>query len=224
MNTYGIFDIIGPVMIGPSSSHTAGAARIGNMAAQIFNRNVRQVVFYLHGSFYKTYRGHGTDKALLAGVMGIKSDDERIRDSYEIAHDRGIEFAFVEEDLGEVHPNTVKIVMSDGQDHQMEITGSSVGAGKIMITQIDATEVEVDGEYATIMTSHHDKPGVIAKICNILSVYNINIAFMKVFRHTRGDHARLVVQVDGNVSQHVLDAITVIDEVMETRFIKGLEG
>lgn len=221
METYGIFDVIGPVMIGPSSSHTAGANRIGNMARAIFGKKVFKVEFYLHGSFYKTRKGHGTDRALLAGVMKIGHDDVRIRDAYSIAKEKDIEYEFYKSDLGDVHPNSVKVVMYGKEDAKIEVIGSSVGGGKIIIIKINAFDVEIDGEYSSLITKHYDRPGVIAKITNALAEFKINIAFMKVFRHSKGDTARLVVQVDDNVSKKVLKTIKDFDEVIEIKFIKS---
>jgi len=222
MQTYGIFDIIGPVMIGPSSSHTAGANRIGNMARAIFGKKVKKVEFYLHGSFYKTRKGHGTDKALLAGIMKINHDDIRIRDAYDIADSKGIEYHFYKSDLGEVHPNSVKIVMHGKHDRKSEVIGSSVGGGKIIITRIDATDVEIDGEYSSLITKHVDRPGVISKITKMLADFEINIAFMKVFRHGKGDIARLVIQVDNDISKNILKTIKELDEVIEIKFVKSI--
>jgi len=221
METYGIFDVIGPVMIGPSSSHTAGANRIGNMARAIFGKKIKRVEFYLHGSFYKTRKGHGTDRALLAGIMKIEHDNVKIRDAFEIAQSKGIEYEFYKADLGDVHPNSVKIVMYGKEDKKVEVIGSSIGGGKIVITKIGATDVKIDGEYSSIITKHHDKPGVIAKITSVLAEFKINIAFMKVFRDGKGDIARLVIQVDDNVSKKVLKTIKEFDEVIESKFVKS---
>lgn len=223
MESYSIFDVIGPVMVGPSSSHTAGANRIGNMARAIFGQEVIKIEFYLHGSFRKTKKGHGTDKALLAGVMGIKHDDVRIRDAFKIADFKKISYDFIDSDLGEVHPNSVKIVLFGKTKNTIEIIGSSIGGGKIVITKINTTDVEIGGEYPTLITKHIDKPGVIAKITNILAEYKINIAFMKVFRHSKGDVARLVVQVDGDISNEAIKKIYELDEVIESKFIKSME-
>jgi len=224
MQDYSLFDIIGPVMIGPSSSHTAGASRIGHMAAQVFDDEIIAVDFYLHGSFYKTVKGHGTDKALLAGIMKMEPDDVRIRDAFELAAERGMAYRFFEADLGEVHPNTVKIVMT-GKDGKSEtVVGSSIGAAKILITQIGDTDVEVDGDYCTIITTHKDKPGRIAKISTILAEHRINIAFMKVFRQNKGDIASLIIQVDNFSGDDVIKKIEQIDGIRSVKLIKALEG
>ncbi|MBN2879660.1 MAG: L-serine ammonia-lyase, iron-sulfur-dependent subunit beta [Clostridia bacterium] len=223
MESYGIFDVIGPIMIGPSSSHTAGANRIGYMARAIYGKKPHRVEFHLHGSFYKTRKGHGTDRALLAGVMGIAHDDSRIRDAFEIAKQRGIEYAFLKADLGDVHPNTVKICMYDAEGARTKVVGSSVGGGKIVITKIDATDVEIDGEYSALITKHIDRPGIISKITKILADYEINIAFMKVFRHSKRDTARLVIQVDEIISEHAQKSIESLEDVLEVKFIKSMK-
>lgn len=224
MQDYSLFDIIGPVMIGPSSSHTAGASKIGHMAAQIFDGEITHVDFYLHGSFYKTAKGHGTDKALLAGIMKMEPDDLRIKDAFDIAKASEIKYRFFEADLGEVHPNTVKIVMSGKNGNSETVVGSSIGAAKILITQIGDTDVEVDGDYCTLITTHIDKPGMIAKVSAVLAQHRINIAFMKVFRQNRGDTASLIVQVDEFSGEEVLSEIEEIDGIQSVKLIKALEG
>ncbi len=224
MQDYSLFDIIGPVMIGPSSSHTAGAVKIGHMAAQVFDADITDAVFYLHGSFFKTVKGHGTDKALLAGIMKMEPDDLGIKNAFEIAKSRSMTYQFLEADLGEVHPNTVKIVMT-GKDGQTEtVVGSSIGAAKILITKIGDTEVEVDGDYCTLITTHIDKPGMIAKVSSVLAQHRINIAFMKVFRQNRGDTASLIIQVDEFSGEDVLNEIMAIEGIQSAKLIKALEG
>ncbi|MCK5128290.1 MAG: L-serine ammonia-lyase, iron-sulfur-dependent subunit beta [Clostridiales bacterium] len=222
MNFNSIFDVIGPVMIGPSSSHTAGAAKIGYLSTQIFDKQITAVEFYLHGSFAKTYKGHGTDRALLAGIMRIKPDDSKLRKAFEIVQERGIEYNFYKEDLGDVHPNSVRIVLFGIDDTSEQIIGSSVGGGRILISRIGQTDVEVDGDYATLITKHFDKPGVIAKVSTILSAYGINIAFMKVFRQLRGAQASLIVQVDEILKEEILNKIQELDEIQEVKFINSL--
>jgi L-serine dehydratase len=223
MENFSIFDVIGPVMIGPSSSHTAGASKIGYMAAQIFEHEINKVDFYLHGSFYKTHSGHGTDRALLAGIMKFKPDDRNIRYAFKIADKEGIEYRFIEEDLGEVHPNSVKIVMYSKDGETEQIIGSSVGGGRILIVKIGDTDVEVDGDYSTLITKHYDKPGMIAKVSTILSKYKINIAFMKVFRQMKGANASLIVQVDDFIGEDVISTIKEAEGIIDVKFIKSLD-
>lgn len=207
MGQYSVFDIVGPIMIGPSSSHTAGAARLGYMVKKIVGDGIKKVYFYLHGSFAKTYNGHGTDKALLAGIMGYHPDDERIRDAFSLVHDAGIEYEFLEADLGDVHPNTVKmkVIMDTGE--QWEITGSSVGAGKIKIIKINTMEVDFDGEYTSLIIYHIDRPGVVANITAILARYGVNIAFMKLFREKKGCKAILILETDESIEQKAIEEI-----------------
>ena len=211
-----LFDVIGPVMIGPSSSHTAGAARLGNMARRICGHEFQNVEFLLHGSFARTGKGHGTEKALLGGVLGFKASDERIRDSFALAEQQGLMFSFAEIDLGEQHPNSVKIILHDGETI-CSIIGSSIGGGKILISEIDGMMLEFSGEYPTIITRHHDEPGVVARVSAILSLYSINVAFLKVFRQYRAGEASMVIETDQQVDQEVLiqlEAINGIDRVI----------
>lgn len=175
-------------------------------------------MFILHEPFYKTLKGHGTNLALLAGILGIKPDDERLRDAFEIAEDLGIEYSFSGLDLGDVHPNTVKICLFSTDDSRLDIIGSSIGGSKIIISKIDDTDVEFDGEYATLITKHIDRSGVIAKISNVLSKHNINIAFMKVFRHERGVNASLIIQVDDVVDEEIMVDIGNITDIIDAVF------
>jgi len=156
---YGIFDIIGPVMIGPSSSHTAGAARIGRIARLIAGSEIVKADFILHGSFSKTYRGHGTDRALVAGILGMLPDDDRLRDSIDRAREAGISISFREGNLGDVHPNTVRIDMTLADGEIVSVTGSSIGGGAVLITRIGDEDVQFTGNYPTLLITHTDSPG-----------------------------------------------------------------
>ena len=158
MNNVGVFDILGPIMIGPSSSHTAGAARLGKVARAVAGDEVIDVTFYLHGSFAKTYKGHGTDRALVAGILGMEPSDKRLRNSLEIAKEIGLKFKFVETDLGDVHPNTVKFDMLTKSGERREVIGSSIGGGSIKITEVNGNRVEFTGEYPTLIMSQKDVP------------------------------------------------------------------
>ena len=199
MKDYGVFDILGPVMIGPSSSHTAGAARLGKIAKDIVGTEFHKVVFYLHGSFGKTFEGHGTDKALVAGILGMDPSDEELRNSFEIAKSKGIDFEFIEADLGYQHPNTVKIVFKFEDKEDIYIIGSSIGGGSILITDINGNKVEFSGDYPTIIIKYIDQKGVISRISSILSTSEINIATMKVTREN--DIATMVVETDSDINK-----------------------
>lgn len=215
----GLFDIIGPVMVGPSSSHTAGAARLGNIARRICGEDLKQVDFYLHGSFAQTYKGHGTDKALLGGVLGMKAGDERIRNSLAMAEQAGLKYSFQPADLGNQHSNTVKIVIRNNDVSFCSIVGSSIGGGKVLVTEINGMAVEFTGQYPTIISQHHDEPGVVANISSILSTCGINIAFLKVFRQVRAGEASMVIETDQHVNKEILGKLEDLEGINKIIFV-----
>ena len=206
-----IFDVLGPIMIGPSSSHTAGAARLAKIARDISNEKIRSVKFYLHGSFAQTYKGHGTDRALLAGIMGYEPDDERLRDSINIAEKENIKYEFIKSDLGLKHPNTVKFVIEDIYGKITEVIGSSIGGGAVIITNINDFEVEFTGQYHTIITRHVDKRGIISEVSGILAHNGINIANMKVSRNAGAKEASMIIEIDSPAEKRVMDMIRELD-------------
>ena len=200
------FDVLGPNMIGPSSSHTAGTAVIAYLAQKMIRGPVVEVEFILYGSFAKTYRGHGTDRALLGGIMGFSTDDTRIRDSFRIADERGLRYHYtVNETETELHPNTVDIRMRNAEGKEMDIRGESLGGGKVRITRINGVEVDFTGEYSAIIVVQRDKPGVVAHITKCLSDYNLNIAFMRLFRESKGRIAYTIVESDNALPDHIAD-------------------
>jgi len=213
LKDFSLFDIIGPSMIGPSSSHTAGATKLGKVAYRIASKEIKSVEFFLHGSFAKTYKGHGTDKALLGGILGFNPDDERIKYSFSLAKEKGIEYSFIESDLGEAHPNTVKIVVTKPNDEKVEILGSSIGGGNIVVSQINGLSLEFTGAYTTLIVSHRDKPGVVAKVTAILAEYSINIAFMRVYRYGRGENAFMVIETDDSIDKSIMSYIDKVDGI-----------
>jgi len=218
-----IMDIIGPVMIGPSSSHTAGAVRLGLMAKSILGAKVTKADIFLHGSFAETYKGHGTDMALLAGLMGWSTDDERIPMAKEIAKEVGLRYSFHKADLGSLtHPNTVlfKIFGDDGS--AIEVTGSSIGGGQIMVTNIDGMDVEVSGKFPALITTHIDKPGVINMISGILAYNHINIATMRLFRDEESGVASLLIECDQEVPQPIVTMIEHMDGICSVRSVRKL--
>lgn len=217
MKDYGVFDILGPIMVGPSSSHTAGAARLGKIAKEIVGTKFDSVTFYLHGSFGKTFKGHGTDKALVAGILGMDPSDELLKDSFEIAKSQNIKFEFVEADLGYEHPNTVKIVFKSEENEDIYVTGSSIGGGSIMITDINGNKVEFSGDYPTMLIKYLDQKGVISRISSILSTNEINIATMKVIREN--NIATMVVETDSLINRNIVEAIEKLDDII---YIKGI--
>ena len=208
MNFLSIFDVIGPNMIGPSSSHTAGAVSIALMARKMFPEPIQKVTFTLYGSFAKTYRGHGTDRALLGGILGFATDDERIRDAFEHAKEMGIEYNYViDEETQTNHPNTADIDIIGVGGYTLSVRGESIGGGKMKIVRIDNIDVEFTGEYSTLIVHQQDKPGVVAHITQALSEQEVNIAFMRLFRENKGANAYTVVESDENIPEEVLDKI-----------------
>lgn len=213
MSGIGVFDILGPIMVGPSSSHTAGAARLGKVARTIAGDEVVEVTFLLHGSFGKTYKGHGTDRALVAGIMGMNPSDERLRDSIKIAGEKGMKIKFKEQDLGEYHPNTVRFLMKCKNGNKCEVTGSSVGGGSIEIVEINGNKVKFTGAYTTIITSHKDIPGTVAKVTNILYSNKVNIAFLSLERSQRGKSATMIFEIDSKVSDELIEEIKNVEGI-----------
>lgn len=199
-----VFDVLGPNMIGPSSSHTAGAAIIAYLAQKMIAPPLRRADFRLYGSFAKTYRGHGTDRALVGGILGFSADDERIRDSFALAKQQGLEFRFIpDETETDVHPNTVEIRMENAAGRVMTVRGESLGGGKVRIVGINGVKVDFTGEYNALIVVQRDKPGVVAHITKILSGRDVNIAFMRLFREQKGYTAYTIVESDQRLPEGV---------------------
>lgn len=216
-----VFDVLGPNMIGPSSSHTAGAAVIGLLAQKMINGPIVKVAFTLYGSFAETYRGHGTDRALLGGVMGFATDDERIRDSFEIARARGIEFEFIPNFAEtEIHPNTVDVVMTNAAGQTMTIRGESLGGGKVRIVRINNVDVKFTGEYSAIIVVQRDKPGVVAHITQCLSNIGINIAFMRLFREKKGHIAYTIVETDDVLPAQLAEYLRINPNIRDVMIVQ----
>lgn len=207
MSDFGVFDIIGPRMIGPSSSHTAGAARLAFVAWKIAGRAVKRAELTLYGSFAETGRGHGTDKALTAGILGMQPDDENLARAPEIAKERGIDVEVVFNDESMEQPNTARIRLESPDGVITEVVGASIGGGNIRITEIDGLNVELNGEYPTLLVRHHDVPGVITEITRLLAENEINIAFMQVFRHGRGEDAFMTIETDEAIPRDLPEKI-----------------
>lgn len=224
MPNMGIFDVLGPIMIGPSSSHTAGAARLGKIAKTIVNKPIKEVTFLLHGSFKETYKGHGTDRALVAGILGMLPNDWRLRDSIALAEDQGISLRFLPCDLGQAHPNTVKFLIKDVEDVQWEITGSSIGGGLVEINEINGNKVKITGQNPTIITSHDDIPGTVSKISTLLYNNGINIAAMNLMRSQKGKDATMTVEIDHIASEEVIEQIVSVNGVNRVIVINSLGG
>jgi L-serine dehydratase len=221
MRNYSCFDILGPVMVGPSSSHTAGAVRLGRLARAIAGGLPKEVDILLHGSFSETYRGHGTDLALIGGLLGFDTDDVRIRDSFILAEQEGLKFQLVPTNLGEgYHPNSVKFLITTADGEKLSITGASIGGGNVIVTHINEADIELKGDLPALITTHRDIPGVISQVSGILADHRINVAFMRVFRKEKRKLAHMVVETDEKVPPSVLEEILKIETIENVRAIE----
>jgi len=217
----GIFDILGPVMVGPSSSHTAGAVRIGAFARKLLGHAPETALIELHGSFAATGEGHGTPLALLAGLLGLAPDDERIPAAETVARDQGLSYRFEHVDLGAVHPNSVRMRL-EAAGTVLELCASSVGGGRISVWDVDGFEVELDGQYPTILLTYPDRPGAVAIVSAILANANLNIATIKAHRNRRGGQALMSVQLDAEPGANVMDSLRCLPQFQQVRFIPSL--
>ena len=205
-----LFDIIGPVMVGPSSSHTAGAARIGKITRMLLGSRPVRARIGLYGSFQKTYLGHGTDKALVGGLLGMGVDDSRLRDSLRLAAEAKLEYSFYNADVRGAHPNTV-ILDVDGDDgRHVCVQASSVGGGEIVVNAIDGLEAGFSGHENTLVITHHDTPGMIARISGELAAANLNIATMRVFRRSVGGDAMVALELDGSADSALIARLSAL--------------
>ncbi|PKR78583.1 L-serine ammonia-lyase, iron-sulfur-dependent, subunit beta [Halalkalibacillus sediminis] len=209
-----VFDIIGPVMIGPSSSHTAGAARIGLMARQLYGRQPKWAKIHLYGSFAKTYKGHGTDVALIGGLLSYDTDDERIKDAYKYAEEVGMNVEFVEEEGSAEHPNTARIRLGD-DDGEFELVGISIGGGKAEITELNGFELRLTGQSPAILIMHDDRYGAIASVSKVLAEYEINIGHMEVSRKELGSDAMMIIETDGRLPAGVMEELKTCDHIKQ---------
>lgn len=211
-----IFDIVGPVMVGPSSSHTAGAVRIGFVSRKLLGEPVKKVQLLLYGSFLATGKGHGTDRALIAGLLGMQPDDERVPFSFEEAKKAGMEFEFGEANLKEAHPNSVVLMITGESGKELEIIAASLGGGRMKICKIDGYEANFCAEYPTLIVQNLDQPGCVATVTTMLSELGINIATLQLYRDSRGGDAVMVVECDREVppdSIHWLEDCAGIERV-----------
>lgn len=222
MKKLSIFEIMGPIMIGPSSSHTAGAVRIGNMARALLEREPTVMKIYFHGSFAETYKGHGTDVAIVGGLLGYRPDDERIPIALEIAAERGIQVEFHCFNLPHAHPNTVKLELTRADGVTVAVVGSSIGGGEVVINQINEFKVDLTGKYHTVWILHVDKPGIIAKVTSTLALAAINIAFMEVFREERGALSSMVIQIDQELPIDLMKELNSFIGVKQCRYIQPI--
>lgn len=200
-----LFDILGPVMVGPSSSHTAGAVKIGYVARRLLGEAVAKAEILLYGSFLATGRGHGTQLALVAGLLGMQPDDSRIPNSYQAAKEAGMEFILGEADLKDAHPNAVLLKLTGVSGKYMEVVGESIGGSRINIASVDGMAAGFSGEKPTLMVHNQDRPGYVAEVSGMLSANHVNIATMQLGRVSRGGSALMVIECDDEVPQSVID-------------------
>lgn len=221
MEFISVFDVLGPEMIGPSSSHTAGAAALGFLAQKLLPGPLTAARFTLYGSFARTGRGHGTDRALLGGVLGFAPSDVRIRDSFAHAAARGLIFEFVNDAARtDLHPNTADIELENAAGQRVAVRGESVGGGKVRVTRINEVAVDFTGEYATAVIVHNDRPGVAAHITGVLGEAGVNIAFLRVFRESKGQTAYTVAEADGPLPAGIDAALRAHPDVREVMLIQ----
>ena len=223
MNEIGTFDILGPNMIGPSSSHTAGALRIAFVAGRMVER-AASVKFVLYGSFARTYHGHGTDRARVGGILGYHPDDERIRDSFEHAKEAGLAFSFEENFTDkEIYPNTVDIYVTDKDGSVVSLRGKSIGGGNAVITRLNGVDVELTGNYCTLVVEHVDKKGTLAFVTTVLSAYDLNIGSLRLYRESKGKRAYAIIEVDTNVSNQVVSALKGVESVTNVLVVPAIQ-
>ena len=216
------FDIIGPVMVGPSSSHTAGAVKIGNISRKLLGTPVKKADVLFHGSFLATGKGHGTDRALVAGLLGFPVDDSRIPDSFRYAEEAGMEYRLSGIDLGDVHPNSVKLRLHGSEGQKIEsvfIVAASVGGGAIRVTEIDGLPANFSGDYPTLVVNNLDQPGHVTEITSMLSHKSINIATMQLYRSSKGGHAVIVLECDQEVPADAIRWLAHLEGILKVTYL-----
>ena len=213
-----IFDMMGPVMVGPSSSHTAGAARIGNMGRTLLGEEVARADIGLHGSFAETGFGHGTDRALLAGLLGMKPDDLRIPNAYEEANRAGMAYSFRTVELRDAHPNTALLELTGKSGKQLTLQASSIGGGAIVVNKIDGIDVNFTGDFNTLIVRNQDESGSVAAITSILSQVHINVANMSVNRHRRGGDALMVIETDQHIKPRQVEFLSELPGILSVPY------
>jgi len=214
-----IFDIMGPIMVGPSSSHTAGAVRIGRLARSLLGACPAKAEILLHGSFAATGTGHGTDRALVAGLLDMAPDDTDIPRSYQLAQDAGMEVEIRSTDLRDAHPNTAILNLTDREGRTLSVSASSLGGGRIRVNAIDGMEASFSGDYPTLIIRNEDKPGIVSDVSYILSRENTNIAAMQLYRDRRGGLAVMVIECDMPLSEKARHVVSRMDGVVRCTYL-----
>lgn len=214
-----VFDILGPVMIGPSSSHTAGAVRLGRVALALLGDTPQKAQIQLHGSFAKTYKGHGTDKAIIAGVLGFDPDDERIRFAPQLAQERGLDVLIETAELENAHPNTARIILTGQKGETISVQGASIGGGRILVDRVNGMEVQLTGQYTSLIVQHRDEPGTIAAVTEILAGCGANICSFRLSRQKKGGIAVMTIDTDGRLGHNVNEWIQDLPNVISSTLL-----
>ena len=214
-----LFDIVGPIMIGPSSSHTAGAVKIGNVCRKLMGEKIIDAKIMLHGSFLSTGKGHGTDKALVGGLIGLGVDDPKLPNSFSLAEEAGMSFDISGIDLGDVHPNSVKLVLKGENGKSLEIVAASIGGGRIQICELDGITVNFSGDYPTVIVHNEDKPGHVTAVTSMLGSQQINIATMQLYRKNRGGNAVMVIECDEEIPADALGVLLKFDGILKVTYL-----
>lgn len=212
-SNFGVFDIVGPIIIGPSSSHTAGACRLANAARAIFNKPIKEAAIHVYGSFAATLFGHGTDKALVGGLIGILPDDERLNSALDIAEENGFSYRFINEQETAPNANLVKFDLFGVNGEEMSVSGVSIGGGNIVVTRINHTDLEISLKYNTLIVDHIDKPGAVLSVAKILADVNINIASMNMYRQGKHGRAYMIIETDQKITSDIVLRIRILEDM-----------
>ena len=223
MKQSSLFNAIYPIMIGPSSSHTAGAVRLGLLARNIFGNNIKNITFKLYNSYAQTGFGHGTDKGLLAGILGLKADDIRIKNIFNLPEAKNLNYKFEYLEDFNRHPNSVDFIM-ESDDERMYIVGNSIGAGNVRIIKINDFSVKISGEYNTLVINYKDVAGMISKVTGLIQLQNINIASLICDRNAKGEEASMCICLDKDIDLDIVEKIKLIPDVYFVKNVKKLES
>ncbi|MCI8854865.1 MAG: L-serine ammonia-lyase, iron-sulfur-dependent, subunit beta [Lachnospiraceae bacterium] len=218
-----IYDILGPVMVGPSSSHTAGAVRIGQITRRLLGEKPVKARITLSGSFAATGVGHGTDRALVAGLLGMKPDDMQVPDSFFLAEDQGLLFSFEEMQVKGAHPNTAVLFVTGETGRELEVQASSLGGGRIMVNKLDGIQVDFTGESSTLIVHNMDQPGHVAEVTSMLSHKSVNIATLQLYRDHRGGYAVMVIETDQDIPQEALKWLSRLEGIIKVTYLNSAE-
>lgn len=217
-----IFDIVGPIMVGPSSSHTAGAVRIGYIGGKLLGEPVKKAQILLYGSFLATGEGHGTKKAIVAGLLGMEPDDYRISDSFNIAKEKDMEIEFGEAKLNEGHPNSALLRLEGINGNKIEVLGQSIGGSRINIAQIDGIDTNFSGECPTLIVHNMDQPGHVSEVTSMLAHKSVNIATMQLYRSAKGGNAVMVVECDQQIPKEGIEWLKHVEGILKVTYFAGI--